>query len=125
MGTDQLPVTISLVGTGTTEGGGVAPTPSGTIATTPGTQPNLIINVITPVVAILVRAINLFLVTFSGVITLAGVGGDKVLPVQDVQSALAVAAWAGVSAAGVGTVKNLITVFGRLEGKYPLASGSI
>jgi len=123
MGTDQAPVTISIVGTGDAMGGGVAPTPSGTIVTTPGTQPNLLINVITPAIAVLVRAISLFLTTFIGLLTAAGVGVDGFH--GDVQTVLGHCITASLIVAGMGTLKNLVTIFGRLEGKYPIATGSI
>lgn len=124
MGTDQVPpVNIAIVGTETHQGGGVAPTPSGTIAITPDSQPNLKINVITPAVAIAVRAANLFLTTFLGLLTAAGVGVDGMH--GDFQTVVSKAAMASLIVAGLGTVKNIVTVLGRLEGKYPLATGSI
>lgn len=116
------PVSVALIGTGE---GGVAPSDTRFVAHTPEEQPNLYVKVVAPTVAILIRAVNLFLVTFSGVLGLAGLDPAHVLPVQDFKQAVAVAAWSGLSAAFIGTVKNLITVFGQLEGKYPLASGSI
>jgi len=125
VGQDQLPVTISIIGTGTSEGGGVAPTPSGQVATTPGTQPDLIINVITPMMAILVRFVTLFLNTFVGALTAAGVGGPELLGATDFHGVALSGAWLSLSVAGVGLLKNLATVFMRLEGKYPIATGSI
>ncbi len=121
----KAPITISIIGTGTGDGGGVAPTPNGTLATTPGHQPNLIVQVIGPIVAVLVRAVVLFLTTFSAALSVAGIGGDKILPVNDLHHAVMLAVYLGGTAAGLGTIKNLITIFGRLEGKFPLLTGSI
>lgn len=112
------PVTISIVGTGTGDGGGVAPTPSGTVATVEGTQPNLIINVITPVMAILVRFAKTFLVTFVGML---GADGINLVDVGGLGPMVLVS----LSASVVDLGKNLITVFGRLEGKFPISTGSI
>jgi hypothetical protein len=117
-------VTISIVGTGTGDGGGVAPTPNQTLALVPGTQPNLLVNVITPAAAIFVRFVNVFLTTFVGLLTAAGVG-DKIFVSTDFRGLVLTCLWASLISAGVATLKNLITVFGRLEGKYPLATGSI
>lgn len=118
-------VTVSIVGTESTDGGGVAPTPSGTVASTPGTgQPNLLINVVSPLMALVVRFVSLFLVTFSGFLTTAGIG-IKIFAATDLQSLVVAGAWMSLVVAGVGLVKNLVTIFGRLEGKYPLATGSI
>ena len=119
----KAPVTISIVGTGDGAGGGVAPTPSGTVAVTPDHQANLLINVVNPAIAIVVRAATLFLTTFVGLLTAAGIGVGPAG--QDFQHVLASAAMASFIVAGMGTLKNLVTVFGRLEGKYPLATGSI
>lgn len=131
MGQTQAPVTISIVGTGDVQGGGVAPTPDGTIAKTPVGQPNLRINVVTPIIAILVRFVHLFLTTFVGVLTAAGIGAvagidsTNMLAVTDLAGALKNGAWIGLSVGAMGGLKDLVTVFGRLEGRYPLISGSI
>ena len=95
------------------------------MATTPGTQPNLLINVITPVMAITVRFVRMYLTTFLGLMTFYGVGGDKIFGVPDMVSMIKLAAWASLSTSGLDLIKNVITVFGRLEGKYPLSTGSI
>jgi hypothetical protein len=118
------PVQIAIVGTESTAGGGVAPTRTGTIAETPGNQPNLLINVVGPIVAVAVRAANTFLETSLSVATLAGLG-TKVFAAGDFHTVFMASVIAGATAAGLATVKNLITIFGRLEGKYPLLTGSI
>lgn len=115
---DRAPVTIAIVGTGTGDGGGEAPTPSGTIAVTPGGQPDLRVLVIAPMVAILIRFLHLFLVTMTGLVTAGAVTDVFTLDLRQM-------AIAALSAAVVGLAKDLVTVFGRLEGKYPLATGSI
>ena len=120
---DTKPVTISIVGTGTGQGGGQAPTPDGTIAETPKGQPNLRINVITPALALFIRAAHLFLVTFSGLLT----ADQLVLDLFDSQGMGPVigAARAALAVVSAGFIKDLITIFSRLEGKHPLATGSI
>jgi len=123
MGLEQQPVTISIVGTGDGAGGGMAPTPNGTLATTPDHQPNLLVQVIPPVVAIIVRAVSLFLTTFVGLLTAAGIGVGA--SGANVAATITSCAYASLIVAGMGTLKNLITIFGRLEGKFPIATGSI
>lgn len=133
---ETKPVAIAIVGTGSTGtgDGGIVPSPVRMEAVTPGQQPNLFVKVITPVMAILIRAIYLFLVTFSAILSaegLAATGLDptgvikNVISVADFKQAVMLAAWLGFIAAFLGTVKNLVTIFGQLEGKYPLATGSI
>jgi hypothetical protein len=119
------PVTVAMVGTGTGDGSVSAPLTPGTVAKTPDHQPNIVLNVITPAVAVMVRAVTLFLIAFSAALSVAGIGGKDIMPVADMQHAIRLAMWMGLSAAGVGTVKNLITIFSGLEGKYPLGTGSI
>lgn len=119
-----MPVTVAMVGTGTGDGTAAAPLTAGTIARTPDGQPNIRLNIITPAVAIAVRFVNLFLTTLVGLLTAAGVG-VRLFDVSDFQSLLVKSAWAGLIVAGMGLLKNLITIFARLEGKYPLATGSI
>lgn len=117
--TVENPVTISIIGTGSGTGGGVAPTPDGTVAKTPAGQPNLRIQVITPVIAIVVRALNVFATTFVGAL---GAGAVGVAPSTWTWKA---AAGIALGAAILETAKNSITIFNRLEGKWPLLTGSI
>lgn len=100
--------------------------PSGTVIPMPGDHPNIIQNVVTPFVAILVRAINLFLITLSGLIT-GGLtpAGSKLLGAPDFYHLILISAGFAVAPVGVGLIKDLITVFGKLEQKYPLGTGSI
>lgn len=123
--TEAPPVTISIVGTGSTTGGGVAPTPSGTIAETPNGQPDLLVNVVPPIIALLVRAGNVFITAGLGALTTAGLGATAGAATLPPGTAWKVALTAALVASGIETAKNLVTIFGRLEGKYPLATGSI
>jgi len=117
-------VPVAIIGTQATQPG-AAPIETGTRGITPDHQPNLIVQVVTPIVALVVRFVNMYLTTFLGLLTLAGVTGDKVLPVTDLESAVRIAAWGALVTAAFGLVKNLVTIFGKLEGKFPLLTGSI
>ena len=117
------PVSVAIIG-GTGDGG--APLTSNTLATTPDHQPNLIVTVIQPVVAILVRFVNLFLTTLVGLV-MAGMtpAGGRLLYTGDFLHMFALCASLAFPGAAVGLVKDCITVFGRMEQKFPLATGSI
>ncbi len=115
------PVSVTVIGTG--DGGG-APLTSGTQAVTPDHQPNLVVQVVTPLVAVSVRFGNAFCVSLAGSLAAGGLG-DKILPHADFGELLRSSIFLAGCIAGVGLVKDLATVFGGLEKKFPLASGSV
>lgn len=112
-------VQVSVVG-GTGSGG----LESGMAETAPG-QPDVRLNIVSPLIAIGVRFGHSFLVSFVGVLTAAGIGGADILAATDFSGVVRTGAWIALSVGGMGLLKDLVTVFGRLEGKYPLISGSI
>lgn len=116
------PVTVTVIGTGD----GAVPIPSGTVLQTPDHQPNVIYESIQPIVAIAVRFANLFLTTFVGLVVAAmtPVGG-KLLYTSDFFHLVVVCASLALPGAAIGFFKDLVTIFGKLEQKYPLATGSI
>ncbi len=113
------PLSVAIVG-GTGAG---APIPSGTVVATPDHQPNIVVQVVTPIAAIVVRFINAFLTALLGIIM--GAMATNVIQANDFVHLVYKCAGLSVAGAGIGLIKDLITVFGRLEGKYPLATGSI
>jgi hypothetical protein len=104
----------------------VVPT-TGTVATTPGPhQPNVIVTVITPLVAIFVRFSNTFFISLVGLLTAAMTpAGSHLLYTSDFYHLLITCANLSIPVSGLGLIKDLVTVFGKLEQKYPLATGSI
>ena len=113
------PVVVSVIG-GTGDGG----LKQDTVATTPGSQPNLVVQVVTPIVAVAVRFINTYLVTLSGLIVAGGVL-TKAIPAGDFIALVKVCGGLSLGVAGVGLIKDLATVFSGLEKRFPLASGSV
>lgn len=113
------PVSVTVVGTGD----GLV---KGTKATTPHDQPNIVVNVVTPLVAIAVRFGYLFLTTLVGLLV-AGMtpAGGKLLYTSDFYHLLLTCANLSLPVAGLGFLKDLVTVLGKLEGKYPLLSGGV
>jgi len=95
--------------------------PSGTMAVTPSDhQPNIRIKVVAPIVAILVRAGNTFFVTFSGLLAGSGLGLG-VLAGASLKGMILTA----LLPTFVGAVKDCATIFGKLENRWPLSTGSI
>jgi hypothetical protein len=114
-----VPVQVSVIGTG--DGRRL---PSGTEAETPGPhQPNIIVQVVTPIAAITIRFVNTFLTVMLGILT--GAMATDIIPAADFFELAYKCAGLAVSGACVGLIKDLITIFGRLEQKNPLLTGSI
>ena len=113
------PVSVTVIGTGD----GLV---KGAKATTPPDQPNIVVNVVKPVVAISVRFGYLFLTTLVGLLV-AGMtpAGGKLLYTTDFAHMLATCANLSLPVAGLGFLKDVITILGKLEGKYPLLTGGV
>lgn len=120
------PVTVTMIaGPGTGTGDGGVPMTSGTVGHTSGDQPNVVVQVVTPLMAIGVRFINLFLTTFVGLLTAAGIGVGTTEVHVGFQIIFQTSAWTALVVAGMGSLKDLVTIFSGLEKKFPLASGSV
>lgn len=113
------PVEVTVIGTGT----GASPLTTGTTGTTPDHQPNILVTVISPLMAILIRFANAYLTMLVGLIT-AGMA-TNIIPASDFLHLVKACAQLSVAGAGLGLLKDLVTVFGGLERKYPLATGSV
>lgn len=113
------PVNVAIIGTGDANR-----LPSGTIAETVGEhQPNMVVQVVTPLVALVIRFINVFLPVFSGILT--GAMASDVIPAHDFLNLVAKCAGLALAGTTLAFIKDLITIFGRLEQKYPLLTGSV
>ena len=113
------PVTVTVIGTKADD----IPAP-GTVAVTPKqSQPNLIVNVVTPIAAIFIRFGNLYMISILGLIT-TGMTTD-IIPFDDFTNLVVKSGKAALVPAALGFGKDLITVFGKLERKYPLATCSV
>ena len=114
-----LPVTMI----GVREDGTGVPMTDGQVVVTPASQPNLVIRVITPIVAISVRFVNAYITTLVGLVTV-GLTTD-VLPTADFGQLVLRCASLSLAGPCVSLAKDLITILGGLERKYPLSTGSV
>lgn len=115
-----LPIKVAVVaGSGTSTGDGRI------LVTTPGHGPDWLVKVISPAQAIAVRFVNTFGVQFIGLVTAAmtPVGGHLLYTRDFLHMAVTCASLA-LPGALLGLAKDIFTVFGKLEGKYPLLTGS-
>lgn len=101
--------------------------PQGTVAVTPGaSQPNVVLNVVTPLVAIAVRFAYTFGGQVVGLLTAAMTpAGSKLLYTGDFVELLGTCASLSLPWALLALIKDLVTVFKGLENKYPLLTGSV
>ena len=130
--TQMVPrIPVTLIGPGTPVEGerrGTAPIPTGTtvVARTADHHPDLVVTFVNPVLAILVRFVNTFLVQFVGLLVAAMTpAGGHHLYTSDFLHAVILCANLALPGAGLGLVKDLVTIFGRLEQKFPLLTGSV
>lgn len=117
----SLPVTLIGV---RTEGTG-APIEDGQVIVTPPGQPNLVARVIGPTVAILVRFANAYLTALVGLLMAAGVSSGAAVGAADFYHSLLSCSTLALAGPVVAFLKDLITIFGNLEKKYPLLTGSV
>jgi hypothetical protein len=115
--TDYTTVPVTVVDTGLVKNlePGLVKTPAG--------EPNLMLNIVSPIVAIIVRFIHTYLTTVVGLIT-AGMVTD-VLPAREFADLVKVCAQLSLAGAVIGALKDTITILGKLEGKYPLVTGGV
>lgn len=116
-------VKVTVIGAGPVTGG-PQPLQTGTIAVTPAPhQPNLVTIVVSPLVAIVIRFANTYLTVLVGLVA-AGMTSD-VIPYTDFFNLISKCAGLSIAGAGLGLLKDLVTIFGKLEGKFPLLTGSV
>lgn len=112
---NPVPVTVIDAGAVKNLEGGVIQTPPG--------GPNIILNIVSPLVAILVRFAHSY-VTMLGGLLAAGMTTD-VLPVTEFVDLFWLSAKLSFAGAAVSSIKDIVTILGKLEGKYPLISGGV
>lgn len=113
------PVVVTVVG----EPQDGSPLTTGTVGSTPDHQPNLVVQVVTPLVAILIRFTNLYLVTLLGL--LAGGVTTGAIPASDFAHLVVKCAALSLAGPTLGLLKDAITILGGLEKKFPLLTGSV
>ncbi len=114
------PQIVTIVGTGD---GGIT---RNTTATTPPDQPNLVVNVVSPLVAVLVRGGNLYVTTLVGLVAAAmSPQGGALLYTSDFWHMLLTCANLAIPVVGLGVLKDVATIFGKLEHKFPLLTGGV
>lgn len=116
------PVKVTVIGTG--DGTSLE---TGTVALTPKGQSNLIAIVVKPAVALAVRFVHAYGAALVGL--LVGIPlADKatgMVPFSDFWDLLVKSSTLALSGPTIELLKNIVTIFARLENKYPLWTGSV
>ena len=117
--TSLSPVTMTVIGTSD----GLV---QGAIVKTPTAQPNIIINIVTPLVAILVRFVNFYGAALLGLI-IAGMtpAGGKLLYTGDFFQLVTVCASLALPGALLSSAKDVMTITKGLENRWPLLTGGV
>ncbi len=113
------PIAVTVIGTGD---GSTEPI-AGAIGVTPGTQPNLVVTIVTPLAAILIRFANNYLTMLVGLVA-AGMTSN-IIPATDFLHLVYECAKLAIAGAGLGLLKDIVTVVSGLERTHPLSTGSV
>lgn len=105
---------------------GDVPAQTSAVAVTPGTNPDIVVNVVRPALALVVRFCNAFLTTWAGLVVAAMTpAGGRLLYTTDFLHTAAICASLAFPGAAVALIKDLVTIFGKLETKFPLMTGNV
>lgn len=112
--------TVVIAGTGP---GGTTPIPDGMVAVTPDHHADVVTKVINPLTALGIRFANAYVTTLVGLLTVGMT--TEVIPAATFALLLWKCAGASLAGPGVSLLKDLVTILGRLENKYPLSTGQV
>ena len=104
------PIKLAIIGNGTDSG----------LIVTSGDGPNIKWKSVTPLIPLAIRFAYSFATTFSGLLT-ATLPSGSILHGASLKALALIA----LTAAVVDGVKNLVTVLGKLESRFPLSTGSV
>lgn len=113
-------MTDPIIVTTVSSGDGGHPLPAETMATTPDHLPDIIVKVVSPLVAILVRTARTYVNTIVGLIAVGVTGSaPQALPPSDFKVLLAHAAGLAIAPAVVSALTNFGILLAKLDQKFP------
>jgi hypothetical protein len=119
------PIKVAVVaGTGD---GGLPHDMHDQVLATPGSAvPNVVVKVVPVALALFVRFGNAYFTTLVGIVT-AGLTtyGSEIMPSSDFADLVWKSSLLAVSGPSVAFLKDLVTIFGKLEQKFPLMTGNV
>lgn len=120
------PIKVAVIATGD-----ATKLPSETVAVTPNPhEPNIVVKAVPPIVAVLIRFANLYIMSLLGFLSLRMVppGGNQVveaIQAVDLYHLILTAGSVALAPSVLGMLKDFTTILTGLEKKYPLSTGSI
>jgi len=97
-----------------------------TVVTPGSATPNLVVQVVPVALALVVRFGNAYVTTLVGIASaMMTPYGQDMIPSGDFADVLSKAALLAISGPTVALLKDLVTIFGKLEGKFPLMTGNV
>ena len=118
-----IPVTVIGMPGMATDRGRAIPPGATVLAVTPDSHPNYVITVVSPLVAILVRAANVYVVTLLGILPTAM--ATDLIPAADFWHLLIKCSGLVLGGTVLMILKDIATVLSGWEKKFPLATGSV
>ena len=118
----QPPITVTMIGKGTGDGGTLLP--DKTLVVIDGPTRNLVTRLLSASRAILIWVANVAVTTFlsfTGLGSIAEAFAGQQIPAIDAESAF----WLALLAAAGEALKSAGTILSGLEKKFPLASGNV
>lgn len=113
------PVRVAVIATGDQ-----SRLPSGTVAETPGEhQPNVVVTVVTPILALAIRFVNVFLPVFMGILSAAL--ANNIITAPDFWHLVVKCASLSLAGTTMAFLKDVVTIFAKLEQKFPLLTGKV
>lgn len=116
---DDSALKVTVIGTGD----GTSTPTHGSIAKTPGASPNLVTIIVSPIVALAVRFGHSYGAALVGLLVAIPTTGT--VPFSDFWDLLVKSSTLALAGPVLGLLKDIVTIFARLETKYPLMSGSV
>lgn len=114
------PLPVTLIGVRNDAG---APITNGQVITTPDHQPNLVVQVVNPIIAILIRFASAYLTALVGL--LVGGPATGLIGAGDLWHLILKCASLALAGPVVALFKDIVTILTGLERKFPIATGNV
>lgn len=120
-----MPEPITAVVIKGMEPAGTTAIPDGTVLSTADHHPNVLIKTLSVLQTLAIRFGFMFFTSLAGSVTGGAVSGQTVIVWHDFSELLYKAAILAAITGAIDLIKNLATIFSRLEQSHPLMTGNV